>query len=263
MSITTPIAWCDSTANGGMGCDGCELWNGLRRSCYAGILTERRAGRPGYPPDFATPTLFPRRIPEACRWPDLTGTRRPNKPWLDGMPRVVFLGDMGDNHTESLDLRWLAPYVPAMEKSPHQWLDLTKRPKRAAQFWNELMPARNIWVGTSITNQATADARLPWLSKVCSTIHFVSAEPLLEEVDLSRWIWDIDWVIVGGESGTRPMYRPMDSRWALLIRDQCQDAGIAFFFKQHSGPHSEMGPALEGREYREMPKAWSESSERL
>src|SRR5262245_31262275 len=136
MPATTPIAWCDSTVNLMMGCDGCELWNPAAgvRHCYAGALTGRHAGRKGWPDAFDRPALFPHRLDEALRWPDLTGKPRPGKPWLDGLPRLLFLNDMGDTFTEGLALDWLAPHLPRMAASPHQWLLLTKRPRRMAEF---------------------------------------------------------------------------------------------------------------------------------
>jgi len=102
MPKDTNIHWCDSSVNLMMGCDGCELWREGSRHCYAGTLTLRHAGRKGWPESFDRPRLFPERLAGALRWPDLTGTARPGKPWLDGLPRVVFVNDMGDTFTESL-----------------------------------------------------------------------------------------------------------------------------------------------------------------
>jgi protein gp37 len=117
-------------------------------------------------------------------------------------------------------------------------------------------PLPNVWLGTSIEDQATADARIPQLLATPAAVRFVSAEPLLGPVDLTEVahhrpdlrafvIYDalrgyggfqgnrmnrLDWVIVGGESG--PGARPMHPDWARSLRDQCQAAGVAFFFKQ-------------------------------
>ena len=96
MSVKTKIQWCDSTVNPTMGCDGCELWGDQRRSCYAGTLHARFGGvTPGYAPTFEQVTLFSGRTSEAARWSDLTGKKRPEKPWLDGMPRSVGFGQKG------------------------------------------------------------------------------------------------------------------------------------------------------------------------
>src|SRR5690242_2116818 len=106
MGIATDIEWCDSTLNLEMGCDGCELWNpkaGIN-ICYAGQVTERWGGKRGWPDSFEEPKLFLDRLEPALAWPDLTGKERPHKPWLDGLPRLIFLNDMGDTFTESLPL---------------------------------------------------------------------------------------------------------------------------------------------------------------
>ena len=90
MSATTKIQWCDTTCNPTMGCDGCELWTGNVKKCYAGALHRRFGGvTKGYAPQFEQVTLFPGRVEEAARLSDLTGTKRPNKPWLDGSAPVI------------------------------------------------------------------------------------------------------------------------------------------------------------------------------
>lgn len=122
-------------------------------------------------------------------------------------------------------------------------------------------PTRNVWLGTSIENQATADARIPHLLRCSAAVRFLSVEPLLGPIDfarcdpcpLLRWHCpqcdarireracpvcgreghhgeSIDWVILGGESGRKA--RPMHPDWARSIRDQCVAAGVPFFFKQ-------------------------------
>lgn len=258
MGELTLISWCDSTCNAEMGCDGCELWNALRHSCYAGIMTERQVAekpRNGWPPAFSVPTVFPHRIPEALHWTDLSGMKRPDKPWLDGMPRLIFLDDMGDTFTESLDLFWLRPFLEKMERSPHRWLVLTKRPKRAEQFFHECGIPRNVWVGTSITDQATANARIPALLRIPAMVTFLSCEPLLEPVELRPYLGGLDWVIVGGESGDG--FRQMNPEWAMDIRDRCVIEEVPFFFKQSSGWRSETDPMLDGMEWRGMPKVFA------
>lgn len=148
------------------------------------------------------------------------------------------------------------------------WLLLTKRPERIMELvpdgWRATFPP-NVWIGTSVENQATADERIPHLLRVPARVRFLSMEPLLGPVDLDtiagsrfgvpgcyspllgEW-WPalgdadleyqrretdlprIDWVIVGGESG--PKARPMHPEWARSLRDQCRRAGVPFFFKQ-------------------------------
>lgn len=248
MAEHTAISWCDSTLNLMMGCDGCELWNGQRRSCYAGVMTERmRDGgvAKGWPAAFEAPEIFPERLEAALKWPDLTGRARDKgayigeKPWLNGMPRIIFLNDMGDTFTESLPSDWLAPALPRLAQSPHLWLVLTKRARLALTFFEKFDAPPNLWLGVSVTTQATADARiLPLLETPRIGTRFVSVEPLLEPVVLDEYLEDLDWVIVGGESGKD--YRPMKREWAEDVQRQCRDAGVAFFFKQDSGARTEM-----------------------
>lgn len=105
-------------------------------------------------------------------------------------------------------------------------------------------PLPNVWLGVSVENKVTADERIPLLSMVPAAVRFLSCEPLLGPIKFSPIVHDtilgkmqapalsvvIDWVICGGESG--PGARPMDPNWARLLRDQCEVAGVAFFFKQ-------------------------------
>src|SRR5437667_9313219 len=99
MSEKTKIQWCDSTANPTMGCDGCELWNPKTgvRTCYAGMLHTRWPNHRGFAKDFLVPEMFPGRMEKAAAWPDLNGKDRPGSPWLDGLPRLIFISDMGDS----------------------------------------------------------------------------------------------------------------------------------------------------------------------
>jgi len=247
----TAISWCDSTLNLMMGCDGCELWNGARQSCYAGVMTAKYAGQMGWPEAFETPRVFPQRLDVGVHWKGLAGTSRPEKPWLNGMPRIVFLNDMGDTFTESLESNWLAPYLPRMDTSPHQWLVLTKRAVRAKRFFELFDAPSNLWLGVSVTTQATADARIPALLDTPRiATRFVSVEPMLEPIVLEAYLEDLDWVIIGGESG--PDHRPMPRAWATDLLRQCRDMGVPAFFKQDSGSRTEMitGPMLA----REMPR---------
>jgi protein gp37 len=110
---------------------------------------------------------------------------------------------------------------------------------------------QNLWLGVSVTDQATADARIPPLLNTPGLpLRFVSVEPLLGPVVLEEYLQEVDWVIVGGESG--PGYRSMKRAWATDLMRQCKDYGVRAFFKQDSGPRTEMitGPMLA----REMPR---------
>ena len=88
----------------------------------------------------------------------------------------------------------------------------------------------SLWLGTSVENQRRADERIPVLLSLPAWVHFLSCEPLLGPLDLSAYLRNgIDWAIVGGESGNGA--RPMDPEWARSLRDQCNEALVAFFFK--------------------------------
>lgn len=227
MGERTGIQWADSTRNLAMGCDGCELWRPARRDpststgfepgaeqrpdgewwirwCYAGVDTDKKTSKgslKGWPPSFDQPTIFPERIALHRRWRDLRGMHRPEKPWLNGLERIVFEGDMGDYWTASLPLDWLADYLPAIrDESPHRHLFLTKRPDQAAKFFARYPLPSNCSIGTSITGPQ--DPRLRALGRIDSDRIFVSYEPILRDAaEAIRRHPEIRWWIIGGASG--------------------------------------------------------------
>lgn len=241
MSSKTKIQWCDSTVNPTMGCDGCEIWGALRKTCYAGTLHVRFGGvTPGYAPRFEEVTLFPGRVAEACGWSDLAGRRRADKPWLDGLPRLTFVSDMSDSLSAAVPFEFLRDEiilnVAGERGSRHRWLWLTKRPDRMAKFsrWLEdcgIAWPENLWAGTSITSQATT-SRIRHLVRVGDdrTVRFLSVEPQVEAIDLSRWLPRIGWVIQGGESGRSA--RAFDLAWAESMIEECGRLGVPYFLKQ-------------------------------
>jgi protein gp37 len=267
MAQTTGIEWCDSTLNLQMGCDGCELWNpkaGVRR-CYAGNLTVLHGGpgKKGWPNGFAEPRIFPERLKQALRWPDLTGKDRPEKPWLNGYPRVIFLNDMGDTFTDTLPIDWLVPHITPMHQSRHIYIILTKRPARMLQCfeaWGETKRCHgeppvpippNFWLLTSVTGPQNVGRirELLKLRTLGARVLGVSYEPAWGPVDFRPFLGYVrclgvqggmvrvggaegylDWLIAGGESGAHA--RPSHPDWFRQVRDQCQAAGVSFFFKQ-------------------------------
>mgnify|MGYP001310506246 CR=1 FL=1 len=139
MARTTAIQWCDSTVNPVMGCAGCELYvPGKGGPCYAGADHERKGQHSdGFAPEFLLPTVFPGRVAEAARWPDLRGTTRAGKPWLDGTPRLIFVSDMGDALSD-------APF--GREHEPGRWVmaeDVEVVERRAGKD-GRLYPARRL-----------------------------------------------------------------------------------------------------------------------
>ncbi|MDA9856581.1 phage Gp37/Gp68 family protein [Rubripirellula sp.] len=251
MATKTKIQWCDSTANPTMGCDGCELWNANRKSCYAGVLHQRFGGvTPGYAPSFEEVTLFPGRMAEAARWKDLSGTKRKDKPWLDGLPRHIFVSDMSDSLSKSVSFEFLKneiiDIVTSPEGSRHNWLWLTKQPQRMAKCsdWLNGDWPENLWAGTSITSQKTT-TRVGHLLKVGNerTTRFLSVEPQFDEVDLSQWLPELDWIIQGGESGHG--CREFKTEWADELISQCRTNKVAFFLKQLGSFVTQNGQPLE------------------
>jgi len=241
MSIKTKIQWCDSTVNPTMGCDGCEIWGSQRKTCYAGTLHVRFGGvTTGYAPTFEEVTLFPGRMDQSAGWPSMVGMERADKPWLDRLPRLIFVSDMSDSMSATVPFEYLRDEiilnVRSGRGSRHQWLWLTKRPDRMAKFSKWLSEQGiewpdNLWVGTSITSQATT-SRTRHLLDVGGerTVRFLSVEPQVETVDLRPWLPGIDWVIQGGESGRNA--RPFDLAWATSLIEHCESLGVPFFLKQ-------------------------------
>jgi protein gp37 len=168
------------------------------------------------------------------------------------------LADVFDNHASILP-DWRADLWSLIAATPHlDWLLLTKRPQNIARMlpptWGDGWP--NVWLGTTVENQTEADRRILHLLDTPARVRFLSCEPLLGQVDLTRWIGTrpfigtstygsddglrrcdfscntglLHWVICGGESG--PGSRPMHPDWARSLRDQCEAAGVPFFFKQ-------------------------------
>jgi protein gp37 len=239
----TDIQWCDSTVNPTSGCDGCELWiPGRGGPCYAGAIHTRFSPTKAYPGPFEEITLHPGRMATAARWSDLRGQPRPDKPWLDGLPRIIFLGNMGDVLSHDVPFDYLRDEVFGAITSPagsrHVWMLLTKQPRRLAEFarWYAGEWPRNLICGTSVTTQATT-SRVRDLLAVPG-LRFVSAEPLWEPVRIPGLV-DLDLVIVGGESRQRGWTpRPCRLEWIRSLLAECRNASTPCFVKQLGSAHS-------------------------
>jgi protein gp37 len=246
MGLHSAIEWCDSTVNPIMGCDGCELHvpGSAVSHCYAADQIQRYAGQVGWPGSFDRPAVFAHRIAEACHWRDLTGKERPAKPWLNGLPRIIFCNDLSDPFTESIDPEsWLTPALPAIQGSSHVWIFLTKRARRMREYWTLHPIPRNVWPGVSVTGPGTVKRIVDLLNVPGASIRLLSAEPLLQSTDVYQFLGGdrnpigsayggrgLDWVICGFESGRGA--RPGHPAWARLMRDHCLVAGVPFMFKQ-------------------------------
>lgn len=178
--------------------------------------------------------------------------------WRD--PALVFTCSWSDFFIEQADA-WRGDAWKVIEMTP--WLTyqiLTKRPHRILQCLIDHSPWAlygNVWLGTSIENDEYRFPRLHDLLSIMTPVHFISAEPLLGPLNL-RWELgggDIEWVIVGGESG--PNARPMELDWARRIRDDCAEFGVPFFLKQIGGNRKVDGTwggdMLDGYRYHEFP----------
>lgn len=165
--------------------------------------------------------------------------------------KVVFVNSMSDLFHEDIPTSFIKKVFSVMNDNPnHVFQVLTKRAERLHQVYKELKWTHNIWMGVSVENQKVLN-RIDYLRKTKAKVKFLSCEPLigpLPNINLEN----IDWVIVGGESGHRP--RPMDADWVLDIQDQCKISDVPFFFKQWGGKNKKAaGRTLNGKTYSEMP----------
>lgn len=180
-----------------------------------------------------------------------------------GVRRKVFCSSMADFAEDHPDVAAARPWLwELVARTPWlDWLLLTKRPgnleRVLPESWLRWGCPPNVWLGTTLGVRRYKERRLSELLAIKADIHFLSCEPLLEDLgDLSPWLDGIDWVIVGSESG--PRRRPMSLMWTASIRDQCAQAGVAFFTKQISNERDPKGGKPEfwppGPWPREMPE---------
>jgi protein gp37 len=210
----------------------------------------------------------------AAGWSDLFGKVRRKKPWLDYLPRIIFVSDMSDALSVEIDFEYLRDElinaVSSQMGRRHLWLWLTKNPKRMAEFGKWLLAQGIAWPSnliamSSVTSQKTA-CRADQLMDVPSLYKGLSVEPLWEEVNIP--LDGIDLCIAGGQSGDFP--KKFDTSWAESLRAQCSSTHTAFFLKQlgsnawhhgkkltlkdgHGGDWSEWPQELR---IREMPQAF-------
>jgi protein gp37 len=166
-------------------------------------------------------------------------------------PQKIFLNSMSDLFHKDVPLEYIKRVFDIMRRAEwHRFQVLTKRADRLAELASQLDWAPNIWMGVSVENDAYR-SRIDDLRSTGAHIKFLSLEPLLgplHDLDLR----DIQWVIVGGESG--PRARPMDPKWVTDLRDQCSKAQVPFFFKQWGGKNKKLaGRMLDGRTWNELP----------
>src|SRR5579875_2532800 len=224
MSTRTGIEWTEVTWNPTTGCDrtspGCD-------HCYAMTLAKRlkAMGQAKYQCDGDPRTSgagFGLTVhPSALNLP---------RSWAT--PRMVFVNSMSDLFHDQVPIEFIRDVFAVIAQTPqHTYQLLTKRSRRLRRLAGQLHWPPNLWVGVSVESNRYL-FRANDLRHVPAAVRFLSVEPLLGplgDLDLA----EIDWVIVGGESG--PGARPISLEWVTDIRDRCTASGVAFFFKQWGG----------------------------
>lgn len=293
MSEHTAISWCDSTFNPWVGCtkvspacDHCyaeRLMDHRMHKVQWGAGQQRKRTSAG---NWQQPLAWERAAWRFVQCADC-GRRGPaivsngttrcgscDSQATTPARRRVFCASLADVFDNEVDPAWRADLFDLIANTPHlDWLLLTKRignadamMRRALQDDGPDLPWPNLWLGATVVNQEEADRDIPKLLAVPARVRFLSIEPMLGEIDLTRLVlhsgpldvlptappeWRgvktvnivtnalrhgkksgtrIDWVICGGESG--PNARPMYPDWVRSLRDQCADAGVPFHFKQ-------------------------------
>jgi len=242
MAEHTAISWADATWPVTVGCDkvsagcsGCYAMRDARRmgnnpnekirNVYNGLVVRQGNGLLNW-----TGTV--RELPERLDWPTK---------WHEH--RDIFVCSQSDIFHEGISDAFIGRVFKVMRENPqHTYYVLTKRPERLVKLLQETPPDGlkdfnstnfpHVFIGISAEDQKAAEERMPFLIQVPldPTQRFVSAEPLISSLNLSRWIHEIGWVIAGGESGKHA--KPMHPTWPRLLRDQCDEAGVDFHFKQ-------------------------------
>ncbi len=180
------------------------------------------------------------------------------QPLLWRRPKMIFVNSMSDLFQEGVPDEYVEAVARVMTAAKwHTFQVLTKRSERLRDLLNTKIDFAakqpHIWWGVSVENKKHGLPRIDHLRQSSALYRFLSIEPLLEDLGTIN-LDSIDWVIVGGESG--PKARSMDLAWVLQIRQQCENARIAFFLKQLGGRKSKRGgdeALLDGRQWREYP----------
>jgi protein gp37 len=171
-------------------------------------------------------------------------------------PQMIFVNSMSDLCHENLRVEEIRQVCETMARARHHvYQVLTKRAGRMRELLSgplrEFAGLPQVWWGTSVENQQHGLPRIEHLRHTPAVTRFLSVEPLLEDLEPLD-LTGIDWVIAGGESGTRA--RKLEADWVRSVRDQCQSQGVLFFFKQWGTRNKKAaGRALDGRTWDEMP----------
>ncbi len=245
------IEWTEMTWNPTTGCNkistGCKF-------CYAEVMSRRlkAMGMEKYKNNFEL-TVHEDELDTPYQWKK---------------PKTVFVNSMSDLFHKDIPLSFLKKVFKVMNDTPqHTYQILTKRGDIVYKYHEQLNWTKNIWMGVSVENEKVTE-RIDYLRKTNAHVKFLSLEPLIAPLNNLN-LRNINWVIVGGESG--PKARPMEYEWVWNIKKQCDKANVLFFFKQWGKPqfnknpqdptidakhpdHAKGGSRLNGRIYRRMPE---------
>ena len=234
MAQKSTIEWTESTWNPITGCNkvspGCKF-------CYAERMAKRlkAMGSANYENGFKL-TLHEHALEMPLSWKK---------------PQTIFVNSMSDLFHESVPFEFIQKMFTVMNKAYwHRFQILTKRSVRLLELNDKLNWTENIWMGVSVENEDYT-FRVDHLRKTNAHIKFLSVEPLLGPIN-NMDLTNINWVIVGGESG--PGARPMKEEWVITIKDNCVNTGVPFFFKQWGGVNKKKaGRIIQGETWSEMP----------
>jgi len=239
MSDNSKIEWTDATWNPVRGCT--KISPGCKH-CYAETFAERFRGVPGHPYEHGFDLrLVPEKIVEPLKWTK---------------SKMIFVNSMSDLFHERVPDEYIELCAQVMAAANwHTYQVLTKRSERMRDLLKTSLKSAarlsHIWWGVSVENKKHGLPRIDHLRAASPAMAFLSIEPLLEDIGTID-LTDIDWVIVGGESG--PGARPMAAEWVLSIRDQCYRNDVPFFFKQWGGVQkSRFGRELQGITFNGFP----------
>lgn len=220
--MATKIDYCDETVNP---ITGCSKFSPGCLNCYAALMANRLKGRFGYGEDPFKVTFHPDKLNTPMKWKS---------------PKVIFVCSMGDIFHADVQIDWIDKVFQMVSQfNQHQYLILTKRAQRMHDYVIDYekrigpLPS-NAWLGVTIEDQVRTNERLPLLLNTPAQHHFVSVEPMLQTIVLNCVLgkYPLDWVICGGETGTKARY--MNPDWTRYLRDQCAYLNIAFYMKQMS-----------------------------
>lgn len=234
MAQKSTIEWTESTWNPITGCNkvspGCKF-------CYAERMAKRlkAMGSANYEHGFML-TLHEHALELPLSWKK---------------PLTIFVNSMSDLFHEKVPLEFIQKMFTVMNKASwHRFQILTKRSERLLELNDKLNWTENIWMGVSVENEDYT-FRIDHLRKTNAHIKFLSVEPLLGSIP-NMDLTNINWVIVGGESG--PGARPLEEEWVITIKDNCVNSGVPFFFKQWGGVNKKKaGRLIQGETWSEMP----------